>query len=137
MDKNNNDSTIKIDDNNNEIKKNRRNKKELFKIEREEIINKIIEIMKIKENNYKIINDDFISNIELKNYIIENIDSIKKYYAFSKIGYFTCHHHGYDKNEFTLAKAIFKNHGYTIVSKKKTLEINGIKKKYKELYFIL
>jgi len=125
------------DDNNSQNKKKvRRNKKQLFVVERKKIIDKLSEIIKLEENNNVVVYDDLVENMELKEYIIENVDNIKKYYTCSKWGYFTCQHHGYEKDEVTLMRAIYKDDGYKIASKLKTMVRNGIKKKCTELYFI-
>ncbi len=39
-------------------------------------------------------------------------------------------------NEVGLIKAIFKNEKYNILTKRKQLEYNGIKKLHTELYFV-
>ena len=105
------DTTINNDVTNNEIKKKvRKNKKQLFAIERKIIIDKLKEIIKLEENNNIVIYDDLIENIELKDYLINNIDLIKKYYSCSSWGYFTNHLHGiYEQNEITLMKSLYKS----------------------------
>jgi hypothetical protein len=132
-----NNSDNNIDDNNSQNKKKvRRNKKQLFVVERKTIIDKLSHIIKLEEKKNVVVYDDLVENMELKEYIIENIENIKKYYTCSKWGYFTCQHHGYEKDEVTLMRAIYKDDGYKIASKLKTMFRNGIKKKCTELYFI-
>ena len=127
-----------IDDNNsNNNKKNRRNKKQLYYVERKIIINKLSEIIKLDENNNAVFYDDLVENMELKEYLINSLELIKKYYSCASWGYFTIHLHGnIKKDEVTLIKSIYKNDGYRIASKLKTISKNGIKKKCTELYFI-
>jgi hypothetical protein len=74
--------------------------------------------------------------MKLKEYIIENVENIKKYYTCSKWGYFTCQHNGYEKDEVPLMRAIYKDDGYKILSNQKTLTRKNIKKVYTELHFI-
>ena len=52
--------------------------------------------------------------------------------------FFTTHLHGnIEKDEVTLMKSIYKNDGYKIASKSKTMiRHDGIKKKCTALYFI-
>jgi hypothetical protein len=132
-----NNSDNNIDDNNSHNnKKVRRNKKQLFVVERKEIIDKLSEIIKLEENKNVVVYDDLVENMELKEYIIENIENIKKYYTCSKWGYFTCQHHGYEKDEVTLTRAIYKDEGYKILSSQKTSTRKNIKKVYTELHFL-
>jgi hypothetical protein len=138
MDTSINNSDNNIDDNNSQNKKKvRRNKKQLFVVERKEIIDKLSHIIKLEENNNVVVYDDLVENMELKEYLVDNVENIKKYYSCSNWGYFTTHLHGdIKKDEVTLMRAIYKDDGYKIASKLKTMVRNGIKKKCSELYFI-
>ena len=138
MEQTRDNSDKNTDDNNSESKKKvRRNKKQLFVVERKAIIDKLSKIIKLEENNNVVVYDDLVENMELKEYIIENIENIKKYYSCSGWGYFTNHLHGIlDKNEITLMKSIYKDEGYKIISRQKTLLRNNTKKQCLELYFI-
>ena len=108
MDTSINNSDNNIDDNNSQNKKKvRRNKKQLFVVERKAIIDKLSHIIKLEENKNVVVYDDLVENMELKEYIIENIENIKKYYTCSKWGYFTCQHHGYEKAGNILLSVIF------------------------------
>ena len=131
------DTIINNDLNNESNKKVRRNKKQLFTVERKIIVDKLKEIIKLEENNNMILYDDLVENIELKEYLINNTDLIKKYYSCSSWGYFTNHLHGiFEQNEITLMKSIYKEDGYKIISRQKILLRNDIKKQCLELYFI-
>ena len=126
-----------IDDNNSQNKKKvRRNKKQLFVVERKAIIDKLSEIIKLEENNNVVVYDDLVENMELKEYIINNVDYIKKYYSCSNWAYITSHLHNIEKNEVSLMKAMFKDDGHKILSNQKTLTRKNIKKVYTELHFI-
>jgi hypothetical protein len=137
MDTSINNSDNNIDDNNSQNKKKvRRNKKQLFVLERKAIIDKLSEIIKLEENKNVVVYDDLVENMELKEYIIENIENIKKYYTLSNTAYFTAHHHGLEKNEVSLMKAIFKNSDIKIMSKLRTVERSkNIKKVCTEYHF--
>ena len=137
MEKTRNNSDKNTDDNNSESKKKvRRNKKQLFVLERKAIIDKLSHIIKLEEKNNVVVYDDLVENMELKEYIIENIECIKKYYTLSNTAYFTAHHHGLEKNEISLMKAIFKNSDIKIMSKLRTVERPGnIKKVCTEYHF--
>ena len=112
------DTIINNDLNNESNKKVRRNKKQLFTVERKIIVDKLKEIIKLEENNNMILYDDLVENIELKEYLINNTDLIKKYYSCSSWGYFTNHLHGiFEQNEITLMKSIYKEDGYKIILK--------------------
>jgi hypothetical protein len=133
---NNGDKKIDVDNDVNK-KKIRRNKKELFEKEREKIILKLNEIIKLEEKNNTVIYDDLVENIELKQYLIDNVELIKKYYSCSGWGYFTTHLHGnIPKDEVTLMKAIYKSENYKIASRSKSMIRGDIKKQCSELHFI-
>ena len=133
-----NNSDNNIDDNNSQNKKKvRRNKKQLFVVERKAVIDKLSEIIKLEENKNVVVYDDLVENMELKEYLVDNVENIKKYYSCSNWGYFTNHLHGIiEKNEITLMKSIYKDEKYKIISCQKTLLRNNIKKQCLELYFI-
>ena len=91
---NNIDCDVKtLNDNFSNKKKIRRNKKELYSLERQEFISKLNDILKLEQNNYAIIYNDLIENEELKKFLIDNIELIKKYWAHAHWGYFTGHFH--------------------------------------------
>lgn len=119
-------------------KKVRRNKKELYALERNLLISKLDNILELEKNNYAIIYEDLIENAELKKFLNENAECIRKYYCSSGWLYFIPHLHGnVKKNEITLMKSIYKDHGYKFASRSKTImRDNGIKKKCTLIHFI-
>ena len=132
-----NNSDNNIDDNNSQNKKKvRRNKKQLFVVERKAIIDKLSQIIKLEENKNVVVYDDLVENMELKEYLIDNVENIKKYFSCSNWAYMTAHLHNIEKNEVSLMKAMFKDDGYKILSNQKTLTRKNIKKVYTELHFI-
>ena len=133
----NNSENKDVNDNNSENKKkNRRSKQELYAEERKMIIENINNIVGLSDNKNTVIYTDLCENEELKKYLIENVDLIKKYYVCGTWSYFVSHLHDYEKNEVSLMKSIYQSDGYIITSKNKTLTRNNIKKSHKELYFI-
>ena len=137
VDNTDNNKDVNINTNSNEnIKKHRRSKEELYTEERKMIIENINVLIGLNKNKYSVIYADLTENEELKNYLITNLDLIKKYYMCGTWSYFVSHLHKYEKNEVSLMKSIYKSDGFIITSKSKTLVKNNIKKNYTELYFI-
>lgn len=130
MSDNNSDSSK----NNSDKKKIRRNKKLLFEKERNEILEKLINLINFNDNN-TVLFVQLQDNLELKKYLNDNIDNIKKYYRCSSWGYFVSLNNGEKGDEIVLLKAIFKDHGYVIFSKDITSEYNNVKKRYTKLFF--
>jgi hypothetical protein len=120
--------------NGNSDKKKRRNKKLLFDKERNEILEKLISLINFNNDN-TILFVQLQDNLELKKYLNNNIDNIKKYYRCSSWGYFVSLNNGEKGDEIVLLKAIFKDHGYIIFSKDITSEYNNVKKRYTKLFF--
>ena len=116
------------------IKKNRRDKRELYKKERIEIISKLLKLMNLKSDN-SILYTELQNNEILKNELRILTNNIKKIYKCSTWGYFVSLNKGEQGDEITLLKAIFKSDGYKIFSKDVTDEYNNIKKRYTRLYF--
>ena len=129
----------------------RRNKKLFYHNERNEILNKLIQLMNFnndaQENKQNLFSgarrDKSILLVQLKdnqeliNYLISITDNIKKYYRCSTWGYFVSINNGENADEISLLKAIFKDHGYRIFSKDITAEYNNVKKRYTTLYFTI
>ena len=107
-----------IDDNNNK-KKTRKNKKLFFHEQRNEILNKLIQLINFNDEK-SVLLVQLKDNAELKNYLTSIVDDIKN----GQIG-----------DEITLLKAIFKDHDYKIFSKDITAEYNNVKKRYTTLFF--
>lgn len=114
----------------------RRNKKLFYHNERNEILNKLIQLMNFN-NDKSILLVQLKDNQELINYLISITDNIKKYYRCSTWGYFVSINNGEIGDEISLLKAIFKDHGYRIFSKDITTEYNNVKKRYTTLYFTI
>ncbi len=74
-------------------------------------------------------------NEELKKYLKENVPLIKKIFKTCLWGYFSNDIKKGMGNEIGLLKAIYKNEGWEISSKRKICEREGEKKLYVELHF--
>lgn len=111
----------------NDIKIIRRNKKLFYHNERNEILNKLIQLINFNDDK-SILLAQLKDNQELINYLISITDNIKKYYRCSTWGYFVSINNGEIGDEISLLKAIFKDHGYRIFSKDITTEYNNVKK---------
>ena len=114
----------------------RPSKCEKFVEERKELIEEINKMIGINESKNNKILYELENNEELKEKIRENITKIRKYYRCSTWGYFSKEKKKGMNNEIGLIKALYKNEGYKILTKRKTCEYNGIKKLQTELYFI-
>ena len=129
----------------------RRNKKLFYHNQRNEILNKLIQLINFnndaQENKQNLFSgarrDKSILLVQLKdnqeliNYLTSITDNIKKYYRCSTWGYFVSINNGENADEISLLKAIFKDHDYRIFSKDITTEYNNVKKRYTTLYFTI
>ncbi len=122
------------DNNENNIKKIRRNKKTFYSNERENILQQLKNLMDLNNDNTILLNK-LQDNLELKNKLIEITDDIKKYYRCSTWGYFVSVNNGEKGEEITLLRSIFKDHDYKIFSKDIVTEYLGVKKRYTQLFF--
>ena len=122
------------DNNENNIKKIRRNKKTFYSNERENILQQLKNLMDLNNDNTILLNK-LQDNLELKNKLIEITDDIKKYYRCSTWGYFVSVNNGEKGDKITLLRSIFKDHDYKIFSKDIVTEYLGVKKRYTQLFF--
>ncbi len=122
----NQDNNIKI----------RRNKKQLFINERNNIINKLNSIIGLDINNNSVLLVELYKNDTLIKYLNQIKDDIKKYYKCCRWGYFVYENSGKKGDEITLLRAIYKDHNYTIPTKEILINYDGIKKKYTKLFFL-
>jgi len=122
------------DNNENNLKKIRRNKKTYYSNERDNIFQQLKILMDLNDDNTILLNK-LQDNQELKNKLIEFTDDIKKYYRCSTWGYFVAINKGEKGDEITLLRSIFKDHGYKIFSKDIVTEYNNVKKRYTQLFF--
>jgi hypothetical protein len=114
----------------------RRSRKQLFEKERNDILNKLNNLIGLNENNNSVLLPELQNNNELEQELISMKDDIKKYYKCCRWGYFVCENNGKKGDEISLLRAIYKDHKYKIPTQEVLIEYNGIKKKYQRLFFI-
>jgi hypothetical protein len=114
--------------------RNRKSKAEKFTKEREELILILNRLTGLDKNN-KIILYDLEHNEELKKYLKENVALIKKIFKTCSWGYFSNDTKKGMGNEIGLLRAVYKNEGWEISSKRKICERKGKKKLLVELHF--
>ena len=122
------------DNNENNVKKIRRNKKTFYSNERDNILQQLKNLINLNNDNTILLNK-LQDNQELKKKLIEITDDIKKYYRCSTWGYFVSVNNGEKGDEITLLRSIFKDHDYKIFSKDIVTEYLGVKKRYTQLFF--
>ena len=119
---------------NNIKKRNKPSKEEHYINEREEFLNELNIFLGINDDNNTLIYNKINNNNELKTFIINNEDKIKKFFKYGKWGYFR----KYDDNTKdlgTLIKNIYKHEKYTIYTKRITLKENDTKINATQLIF--
>ncbi len=119
---------------NNIKKRNKPSKEEHYINEREKFLNELNNFLGINDDNNTLIYNKINNNNELKTFIINNEDKIKKFFKYGKWGYFR----KYDDNTKdlgTLIKNIYKHEKYTIYTKRITLKENDTKINATQLIF--
>ena len=119
-------------------KRIRKTKKEIYTNERNIIINDLNVIIKFDDNNGKFLLDDLKNNSELTNKLKQLSEhDLKKFYNSSTWGWYNnIKYKDNNPDVICLLKNIYKNHDYNIFSKSIIHNINNIKKRYTEIYFI-
>jgi hypothetical protein len=124
-----------------EIKKRKKlTKAQQYKEERQKLILELEKIMGLTDCNRGILLYNLEHNEKLKEYLKEQIANIKKFYKCGMWNYFVNQHtkEGDRISEISLLKAIFKDDGYEIISKrKKMLNKNGENKQQTMIFFFL
>ena len=117
---------------NNRIK---RTKKQIYEIDRNNMLNEINTIINFDENNGEFFIVDLKNNTDLINKLNELAnDKIKKWYNCSTWGWYMNKYNNKEHDEVVLLKSIYKSHDYNIYSKSITTEKKGIKKRYTKLF---
>ncbi len=121
---------------NNEENINKKTKKNKFQNERNEILNKLKNIINITNDNNKIFYCD-INNDDIKNQILELKDDIFKYYSITSSAFYNSEKNNNNKksNPLSVIRPIFKQHNYEILSKDVTATRNNIRKRYIQWIF--
>ena len=105
-----------------------------YKIEREEICKKIIDILQLDDNNSFIL-CEFDDNVEKQNKIMEIKDEIQKYFACSEISSFKPNFEC-KRPYLNIVRGILRKQGYTFISTNIDIKINDFVKRTKK-YIIL
>ena len=114
--------------------RNRLNKREKYKEEREELIKELEKRMGLTEEIRGVLLYDLEKNEELKEYLLDNMENIKKIYKCGGWNYFIKKE---EREEIGLLKSIFKDEKYELISKRQFKEIEEKKKQYTYLYFMI
>ena len=118
-----------INENNKRNKsRNRSTKEEIYMEEREEIINELEKKMGLTKEKRTIMLYELENNENIRKRMKELDEKIKRIYRSSNWGYYSKDIKKGMGNEITLLRSVFKNSGYNIESKRKTVNINGEKK---------
>lgn len=117
-------------------KKLRRNKKQFFEKDRNEILKNLINFIDNSKDGEYIFVIDLQQNKQLIKYINDNIENIKKWYRCSSWGYFVSENNNLPTDEITLVKSILKDHGYSIYRKDITADKYNEKKRYTTIKLI-
>lgn len=134
-DNNNTSNSDNPNENGKRMKKtrNRPSKSERYVLERTELIREIEKRIGLTEEIRGVILYDLETNKELKEYLKEKIPEIRRLYKCGCWNYFIQKED--KRDEIGLLKSIFKNEKYELVSKRKYIEKEGIKKQYSYIYF--
>jgi hypothetical protein len=115
--------------------KKRSTKKELYQMEREELIKEMNEIIGINENN-QIFLYELERNEKIKDYLKKNMNKIRKSHKTGTWGYFSNDlSKGKDK-EIGLLRTLYLDNDYNILSKLKINNFDNVKKQYTLLIFL-
>lgn len=108
-------------------------KQDIYKNERIKFIENLELNIGLNNENRSVLLIDLENNHNLKNILKTNISNIKKIYKCGSWNYFIQKEE--ERNEIGLLKSIFKVEGYKIISSRKYIEKNGVKKQYSLLSF--
>jgi hypothetical protein len=134
---NNSNNLSTSDNSNNSTKlKIRRNKKQFYAVQRNNIISQLISLAQFDHDNTILLIKLQHNHLLLHTLSLLSND-IKKFYKCATWGYFVSIANNQEGDLISLFKAVFKDHGYSIFSKNITSEYNSIKKRYVKLHFIL
>ncbi len=113
--------------------RNRPCKSERFEKEREEFVKNLEIKMGLTKEIRGLILNDLEQNNELKTYLKSIIPEIRKLYKCGCWNYFIQKEE--NRDEIGLLKSIFKSENYKLISKRKFIEKEGIKKQYSCIFF--
>ena len=118
-------------------KRNRSTKEKLYTEEREELIKELEKKMGLSEEIRGVILNDLENNNELKEYLKNKIQEIRRLYKTGNWNYFVNQHtkDGEELSEISLLKSIYKEEKYKLKTIRKMIEKEGIKKQYSCVFF--
>jgi hypothetical protein len=125
------------EENTNDSKKKTRNrpsKREIYKNEREELIKELEKKIGLNEETRGVLLNDLEKNEELKEYLLEKVEEIRKMYKTGNWNYFVKQHNK-EQSEISLLKSIYKDEKYKLITKRKLVETGGEKKQVGCMYF--
>jgi len=133
----NNNNVVTLNSSN-ERKRNKPTKALIYKEERKNIIDNLERLMQLNDTIRSVLLCDLEKNIELKKYLREQVQNVKKYYKCGTWNYFVNQHtkEGEEISEISLLRAIFKDENYEIISRKKIKWVDGVKKHMTNLIFL-
>lgn len=108
-------------------------KTELYPIEREEILNKIFEILNINKNNNTFSLGDLDSDEKIQNQILELENDIKKYFICGS--WFCFASLNVKRKVLSIIKNIMKVMNYKMISKRKLIKIKNSDKKHQDTFY--
>ena len=126
----NNDNDNVIESNKIIKKRNKLTKKQQFKNERDNIIDNLNNLIGIDENNNCFFLYELEKKEDIKKYLSDNIDDIKKYYKVGKWGFFSNDILKGKDNYIGLLRSLYLDSDYEIISKPKIATFDNIKKQY-------
>ena len=104
--------------------------KQKFKNERNNIIDNLNNLIGIDENNNCFFLYELEKKEDVKKYLSDNIDDIKKYYKVGKWGFFSNDILKGKDNYIGLLRSLYLDSDYEIISKSKIATFENIKKQY-------
>lgn len=130
---NNND--IKLLENENDKsklikKRNKLTKKQQFKNERDILIDNLNNVIGITKEKKCYFLCELEKNDNIKKYLTDNIEDIKKYYKVGKWGFFSNDMSKGKDNYIGLLRSLYLDSDYEIISKSKIATFDNIKKQY-------
>lgn len=125
-------------ENNKRVKRtrNKLTKKVQFINERDEIIKKIYEILKIDDNNKTFLLYDIENSEEIKNKLSEMDEKIKKFFKVGNWNYYIQKNNGIQSPTIGLIRALLKDSNIDLTKKDISMMVNG-KKIRTTKYFLM
>ena len=119
-----------------ETKRERQSKKEKYTDERKELILELNNLMGISEKNKEVNLQEIKNNNELKKYLEESDEKIRKYFKCGSWNYYIKKSSGEESPIIGLIRAIYRDEDYIFTTKDKVIDIEGKKKKTTNYYII-